>query len=163
MIERSAFDTVEGAMGQHKLTRESMTRIHGVVMNFVLEEAAAGRAGSAGSAGSYVVERDYARIVATSDVHADLWKFVQMLLLAKLVRSMSSSDDIYELVWTLEWAAKDTLLVITGDLVDGKRETGTVTDPHGSYEMLLHILLFNLRIGARKRNSDLMFNITFIR
>ena len=61
MIERSAFDTVEGALGQHKLTRESMTRIHCVVMAFVSEEAANGRGVS------YVVERDYARIVATSD------------------------------------------------------------------------------------------------
>ena len=81
---------------------------------------------------------------------------VQMLLSAELVRSRSSSEDIYELVWTLEWVAKDTLLVITGDLVDGKRGSQTVTDPH---EMLLHILLFNLRIRARKRNSDLRFNI----
>ena len=40
MLERSAFDTVEGALGQHKLTRESMTRIHGVVMAFVSDEAA---------------------------------------------------------------------------------------------------------------------------
>jgi hypothetical protein len=114
MIERSAFDTVEGAMGQHKLTRESMTRIHGVVMNFVLEEAAAWRAGRTGRAGSYVVERDYARIVATSDVHADLWKFVQMLLLEQFGRHLRARVD----------AAKDTLLVITGDLVDGKRGSG---------------------------------------
>ena len=49
--------------------------------------------------------------------------------------------------------------MITGDLIDGKRGHRMVDDPRGSYEMLLHILLFNLRIGARARNSDVLLVI----
>ena len=74
-------------------------------------------------------------------------------------RGSEMEDDPYEYVWTLEWVADDTMLMITGDLVDGRRGSRTVDDPRGSYEMLLHILIYNLRIDARERNSDVLFTI----
>ena len=82
---------------------------------------------------------------------------------ARAERGSEIEDDPYEYVWTLEWVADDTMLMITGDLVDGMRVdprgSRTVDDQRGSYEMLLHILIFNLRIDARERNSDVLFTI----
>ena len=146
-----------------------MVAIHETVMEY---------ASSVSIHDRYVVQRDFGRVVATSDVHADLRKFVQVLVSAGLVssggperaraergsgaraeRGSEIEDDPYEYVWTLEWVADDTMLMITGDLVDGRRGSRTVDDQRGSYEMLLHILIFNLRIDARERNSDVLFTI----
>ena len=149
-----------------KLTAGSMVAIHEVVERFVASTVAEM---------SYVVKRDFERIFVTSDVHADLRKFVEILVSLGLVTENSgisgisgnsenenkhrNQGDIYEYVWDLEWNADDTMLMITGDLIDGKRGHRMVEDPRGSYEMLLHILLFNLRIGARARKSDVLFVI----
>jgi len=149
-----------------KLTTGSMVAIHEVVERFVASTVAEM---------SYVVKRDFERIFVTSDVHADLRKFVEILVSLGLVTENSGNSgnsgnsenenkprnqgDIYEYVWDLEWNADDTMLMITGDLIDGKRGHRMVEDPRGSYEMLLHILLFNLRIGARARKSDVLFVI----
>jgi hypothetical protein len=156
-IGRDMFVTTDDGK---KLTAGSMVAIHEVVERFVASTIAEM---------SYVVKRDFGRIFVTSDVHADLRKFVEILVSLGLVTENSGNSenenkhrnqgDIYEYVWALEWNADDTMLMITGDLIDGKRGHRTVDDPRGSYEMLLHILLFNLRIGARARNSDVMFVI----
>jgi hypothetical protein len=109
--------------------------------------------------GGYELTRDFDTVIVTSDVHADLRKMVQLLVDTKLVRIVGEPGDIYEDVWNVEWIAGDTLFVILGDLVDGKRGRRTVTDPRGSYELLIHVLLFNLRIRARKLGSDVLFTI----
>ena len=150
-IGRDMFVTTDDGK---KLTTGSMVAIHEVVERFVASTVAEM---------SYVVKRDFGRIFVTSDVHADLRKFVEILVSLGLVTGNSDKPmdrgDIYEYVWDLEWNADDTMLMITGDLIDGKRGHRIVDDPRGSYEMLLHILLFNLRIGARARNSDVLFVI----
>ena len=150
-IGRDMFVTTDDG---NKLTAGSMVAIHEVVERFVASTVAEM---------SYVVKRDFERIFVTSDVHADLRKFVEILVSLGLVTDNSDKHvdqgDIYEYVWDLEWNADDTMLMITGDLIDGKRKHRMVDDPRGSYEMLLHILLFNLRIGARARKSDVLFVI----
>ena len=75
---------------------------------------------------------------------------VQLLVDARLVRIANETEDIYNDVWNVEWIAGDTLLVILGDLVDG-------TDPRT--RLLIHILIFNLRISARAVNGDVLFTI----
>lgn len=142
-----------------KLTAGSMVAIHEVVERFVASTVAEM---------SYVVKRDFERIFVTSDVHADLRKFVEILVSLGLVTENSGNSGTEnenkhrnrgDIVWDLEWNADDTMLMITGDLIDGKRGHRMVEDPRGSYEMLLHILLFNRRIGARARNSEVLFVI----
>ena len=126
-----------------------MLAIHAAVDSFVAHNAV-----------DCVVTRDFTTVLITSDVHADLRKLVQMLIAAGLVARTGGPEPpgAYE-IWSLEWVAEDTLLVITGDLVDGQRDIWSVDDPIGAYEMLLHVLLFNLRIGARARGSELLFTI----
>jgi hypothetical protein len=116
-----------------KLTTGSMVAIHEVVERFVASTVAEM---------SYVVKRDFERIFVTSDVHADLRKFVEILVSLGLVTGNSGNSgnsenenkhrnrgDIYEYVWDLEWNADDTMLMITGDLIDGKRGNRMVEDP----------------------------------
>ena len=50
-----------------------------------------------------------------------------------------------------------TLLVIVGDLVDGARSSSKRLD--GDVEILLHILIYNLRISARNANSEIRFTL----
>ena len=113
----------------------------------------------------------------TSDIHSDLRKFVQMLQLSGLVRSALdpyNGDDIYNpnLITDMEWIAKPkTILVIIGDLVDGKRGYGqklwdgtyqavnSPDDNRGSFELLLHTLLYNLRIKANMGNSEILYTL----
>jgi hypothetical protein len=142
--------THEGADGQHRLTPGSMDAIRHRVAEFVEET---------GNVGGWEITRDFGTVIVTSDVHADLRKMVQLLVDTKLVAIVGEPGDIYEDVWNVEWIAGDTLFVILGDLVDGKRGRRTVTDPRGSYELLIHVLLFNLRIRARELGSDVLFTI----
>ena len=121
-IGRDMFVTTDDGK---KLTAGSMGAIHEVVERFVASNI---------SKMSYVVKRDFERIFVTSDVHADLRKFVEILVALGLVTENSENSenenkpvdrgDIYEYVWALEWNADadDTMLMITGDLMsDGLR------------------------------------------
>ena len=153
MITREMFETTheaKGADGQHRLTTGSMDAIRRRVAEFVEEN---------GNVRGWEITRDFGTVIVTSDVHADLRKMVQLLVDTKLVRIVGEMGNIYEDAWNVEWIAGDTLFVILGDLVDGKRGRRTVTDPRGSYELLIHVLLFNFRIRARKLGSDVLFTI----
>jgi hypothetical protein len=59
--------------------------------------------------------------------------------------------------WT---GGSGVLLVILGDLVDGKRKDGMeVNDPRGSFELILLSYLYNLRIKAREAGSEILYTI----
>jgi hypothetical protein len=82
----------------------------------------------------------------------------------------SSNDDIIDyiyqrllniydiqLITKVVWNNKNELLVILGDLVDGKRDDFEVIDTIGNFELLLHIFIHNLRIKAKEKYSDVIF------
>lgn len=114
---------------------------------------------------------DYPSVYVTSDLHADLRKFTQILLSSGLVASEFDpySDGIYEprFISDIRWTAPPgTLLVIIGDLVDGKRSYGRsyppfnqVLDPRGSFEVLIFAMLYNLRIQANANGSEIRFTL----
>ena len=115
----------------------------------------------------------YTRVFFTSDIHSDLRKFVQMLKNNELIDTELDpyTDDIYnpELIADSKWTGGSrTLLVIIGDLVDGRRSSETPTgelvyneveDPKGSFELLLFCLIYNLRVKANEVGSEVLFNI----
>jgi hypothetical protein len=116
----------------------------------------------------YINPKDFTYIYATSDIHADYRKFVQILISSGLIDCpINPYDDIYNprIIVESTWTKKNTLFVILGDLVDGQRpggdeySYGDVTDSVGSFELLLHMLIYNLRIKARKMGSDILFTI----
>ena len=53
---------------------------------------------------------------------------------------------------------QNTLFIILGDLIDGKKES-SVNDSIGNFELLLHIFLFNLRIKAMTQGSYVLFTM----
>lgn len=127
-----------------------------------------------GSQSSRISCADYDTVYVTSDIHSDLPKFVQMLQSLNLVSSASpimnyemNTELIYNpaLISGIQWTGgARTLFVIVGDLVDGKRGEldgieYSVNDPKGTYELLLFLLLHNLRIEARKVNSDIRYTM----
>ena len=123
----------------------------------------------------------YEKVFITSDTHADYRKLIQMLELADLIKLPTKdmgplvspiklnpySDDIYDLKFILEtkWVPVNTLFVIAGDIIDGRRCAPSaeslceVNDPRGSFEVLLHSFLYNLRIEALKKGSDVLFTL----
>jgi hypothetical protein len=109
----------------------------------------------------------YPTVYFSSDIHADVRKFIQML---RAVGLASMPDpvldpytvDIYDprMISEVQWTGgRGTLLVIVGDLVDGKRGVGQIADPRGSFELLLLCYLYNLRIQARKQDSEVLYTI----
>jgi hypothetical protein len=114
---------------------------------------------------------DYDRAFFTSDIHSDLRKFVQMLKNNRLIGTpvLAYEEDIYDpaLIADSEWTGGPrTILVIIGDLVDGRRifdKEGTVSnsvhDKRGSFEFLLFALLYNLRRKANRAGSEVLFTI----
>ena len=113
--------------------------------------------------------KDYDTIYSVSDIHADyrtlLW-YLHKFGIIKLpidydVEELLESDNqdfIYnsDFIASVEWTAGErTLLVICGDIVDGKR-TSEVNDPKGVFEILLHMFLRNLKIKAKEKKSDVL-------
>jgi hypothetical protein len=162
-------DYCAGTKGS-SLRAESMYLCHRKVLAFARAEKR--RIAEAGTGTPHEIESGgFRRVFVTSDIHADLRKFVQILRACGLITigdykreeiyavhktgESSGEQKIYDLVWDAKWAAEDTMLVICGDLVDG---VGT-GDSRGSYEFLLHCLLFNLRIQARRMGSEVRFTI----
>jgi hypothetical protein len=98
-------------------------------------------------------------LYATSDIHADLAALMGLMRssgLIKLAHARASLDAVLGAVWL----PHRTYFVVVGDLVDGRRLDGAENhDPDGTFELLVHVLLFNMRILARERASDVV--ITF--
>jgi hypothetical protein len=122
-------------------------------------------------------------VIATSDIHADFPKMLQLMVAARLIElpaSLDPYDDRYDvrLITETAWLPTRTLFVICGDLVDGLRPsrasrssrpsqpsghsasgTGDVNDEHGSFELRLHCFLFNMRLRAAEKGSAVRFTI----
>ena len=185
-------DYCAGARGT-RLRVESMYLCHQKILRFARAEKLAR------SSDGHEIKGVFDRVFVTSDIHADLRKFVQILLACDLVtigkyrhediyaefedtrgaqkekgnkkekekekerekekQKKNEKQKIYEIVWDVRWRAPKTLLVICGDLIDGLRGGDGTGDALGSYEFLLHCLLFNLRIQARTMGSDVRFTI----
>jgi hypothetical protein len=119
--------------------------------------------------------KDYPTVFALSDIHADLRKFTQMLISSGLIATPYDpdfnpyTDSIYDprFIASAQWTApRGTLLVIIGDLVDGKRSFNRgaapfnqVADSRGSFELLIFALLYNLRIQANANGSEIRFTV----
>ena len=136
---------------QHQMTKESVLACHGKVNAFLASQKTR----------SFKIDRPFERICATGKVHADLPKLIQVLVSAGLIRYERQVSSMYDAVFNLKWIARDTLLVICGDLINGQRKdkdggVSRVDDQAGSFEMLLHCMLFNLRLQARNLGSDIL-------
>ncbi len=105
----------------------------------------------------------FKEVYVTSDIHSDLRKFIELLVNARLITIPAGlnlySDDIYNpaLYTNTVWNKNKVALIILGDLVDGKRNDGKVDDKKGSFELLLHIFLYNMRLKALDKESMLVF------
>ncbi len=128
---------------------------------------------------------NYTDIFFTSDIHADYRKFVQLLINGGFIRIPDDIGNLYEgnniynprIISDCEWIKPNCLIVIIGDLVDGRRviplyqvqktdPTATeaipkaeVTDTVGNFELLLHMLIYNLRLKGQEVNSNIIFTI----
>jgi hypothetical protein len=157
-----------------QLRVESMYLCNLKVLQFARAEKQAQKRIIDGGTSGHEIVGDFDRVFVTSDIHADLRKFVQLLVACGLITiepythediyalqhpSLQQTQKIYDIVWHARWVASKTLLVICGDLIDGKRGSGGTGDARGSYEFLLHCLLFNLRIQARTLGSEVRFTI----
>ncbi len=107
--------------------------------------------------------KQYNDVFIISDTHADLRKVYSILLNSGMIKSPFNpyDNDILnpELISKAEWIPENTLLVIVGDLVDGRRGIISVDDPDGTFELKLHMLFYNLRLQAIKKNSNLIFTL----
>jgi len=115
--------------------------------------------------------RQYPTVYVTSDIHADLRKFIQMLQhagLANIPVNPYDNDVIYErkVITDVEWTmGPNVLLVIVGDLLEGRRgephkgDVMEVDDKVGNFEVLLLSLIFNLGIDARMKGSNVLFTL----
>jgi hypothetical protein len=107
--------------------------------------------------------KQYNDVFIISDTHADLRKVYSILINSRMIETSFNpyNDDILkpELISKAEWIPSNTLLIIVGDLVDGRRKSISVDDPDGSFELKLHMLFYNLRLQAIKKNSNIIFTL----
>lgn len=111
----------------------------------------------------------YEKIYAIGDLHSDLPNFISILAKSGIINFDEVSDDgslnIYgessnRHFYNAKWSGgSKVLLVIVGDLVDGKRGSSEVDDTKGNFEILIHLFLHNLRIQANVTNSEVLFTI----
>jgi len=110
---------------------------------------------------------NYPKVYVTSDIHSDYRKLIQLLINANIITypginivEQLYSPDIYlpQFLTNMIWKQSNVSLVILGDIIDGRRgQNLEIDDPHGSFEFLLHVFLFNLRIKALEKNSMVLF------
>ena len=111
-------------------------------------------------------EKGYRTVYITSDIHADIRKLLSLLIAEGIISIEIKegfypySDDIYNkpFIEHINFLKNNMLFIILGDLIDGKRHT-SVDDPVGNFELILHIFLFNMRLKARDKNSEVLFTI----
>lgn len=111
---------------------------------------------------------DYDVVIATSDLHSDFPKTLQLMRAARLIEfpvdgsELDPYKDVYDvrLITETRWVARRTMFVICGDLVDGRRPgRGDVNDKEGSFEIRLHCFLYNMRVRAEQVGSAVRFTI----
>ena len=123
--------------------------------------------------------KNYRTIYITSDIHADIRKLLKLLIDEGIISitpnkhtDKSSFDPYTDHIYTypfidnINFLKNNMLFIILGDLVDGRRPidvnqgTGTeVDDPRGNFELILHIFLFNMRLKAREKHSEVLFTL----
>lgn len=115
----------------------------------------------------YVIDRtQYDTVFITSDIHSDLIKLDMLLINAGIIESVERDEiegmsETVAMIYGREWVANRTLVIIVGDIVDGRRNSDQyeVPDPKGNMELLLHAYLYNLRLMAESHGSELRFTI----
>jgi len=116
-----------------------------------------------GPKGSSIDITKYNTIYITSDIHADVRKFLNLLLKEEIISIPNFdpyTDDVYntEFIEKIEFLKPKTLFLALGDLIDGKRQSA-VDDKVGNFELLLHTILFNMRLSAKAKGSDVLFTM----
>ena len=136
------------------------------------------RAASPLLASSYIIPKGkYQNVYVTSDIHTDLKKLHHLLKEAGLVSNVAvTENEIMQAISStgdLDWIPENTLLVIIGDIVDGARHSYkhdgfrySITqinkhqdDDVGNVELLLMAYLYNLRIKARVKKSEVIYTV----
>jgi hypothetical protein len=115
----------------------------------------------------YIIDDElYTNLYITSDIHADLDKFDSLLRRIGIVRRAPWTAALgitaeAHVICNTEWIMTETLVIIIGDIVDGRRgdDTLEIPDPKGDIELLLHMYLYNLRIKANSMESELRFTV----
>jgi len=115
---------------------------------------------------------NYRTIYITSDIHADIRKLLKLLIDEGIISITPNkntentsfdpyTDHIYEypFIDNINFLKNNMLFIILGDLVDGKRNDTKVDDPRGNFELILHIFLFNMRLKAREKHSEVLFTL----
>ena len=116
--------------------------------------------------------KNYRTIYITSDIHADIRKLLKLLIDEGIISITPNkhtdkssfdpyTDHIYEypFIDNINFLKNNMLFIILGDLVDGKRDKTKVDDPRGNFELILHIFLFNMRLKARDKHSEVLFTL----
>lgn len=119
----------------------------------------------------------YEKIYAISDLHADYSTFYKRLIdfglieapkenLTKPEKELTNTEKVEEIykiskLYDFTWLKQNTILVICGDIIDGRRKVPDkvvkeVYDPKGFFELYLHIFLKNLKAKALEHNSDVI-------
>jgi hypothetical protein len=110
--------------------------------------------------------KQFNTVYFTSDIHSDYVKFVNILKSANIIKFEPdieiTDSNMYnaDIIANAKWVPNNTLFIILGDLIDGKRGINNfVNDVKGSSEFLLHALIYNLRIDALTKNSNIIFTL----
>ena len=110
--------------------------------------------------------KQFNTVYFTSDIHSDYVKFVNILKSANIIKFEPDigiiDSNMYNpnIITNARWVPNNTLFIILGDLIDGKRgPSNFVNDVKGSSEFLLHALIYNLRIDALTKNSNILFTL----
>lgn len=90
------------------------------------------------------------QLYCISDIHADTYRFWQFLYLNKFVL-VDKIPEVSKIKWNPEMRNK--ALVICGDIIDGRRHPNQNLHASLNNEVLMHTIIYNLRLDAIQYNS----------
>ena len=120
----------------------------------------------------YIIPKEqYQHIYAIGDIHADLPKLITLLSDNGIIDfNMANLPDFRTHLHDINWIKPNTLIVLVGDIVDGRRVATDanpargitkswrdIPDNIGNIELLLHAFIYNIRLEALKHESDIRF------
>lgn len=85
-----------------------------------------------------------------SDIHADTYRFWNFLYLNNFVLE-ETIPELSEIKWNPNMKKK--ALIICGDIIDGRRGLNNNLHSTANNEILIHTIIYNLRLDAVKYNS----------
>lgn len=176
-IYKTVNPTMSGVFNNQQFVTDAPNINISEIINIIMRKVTAHIVPQNPQNGALIFQELYDEIVCLSDIHADILSLVCNLLQAGYMSFQSSNGNIIDTSSVIHMILSDyntvdvwnllmtyniiytgphrTCIVFVGDLIDGLRGRHSVQNRWGLNELGIHIILYQLRLSAKKSESQI--------